>query len=205
MFEAIFSSAVIVALIANFVATLNLGSKLESKNITEERKVWRDNIRKQALWVHDAIETKNVKNLKRLKSEFTALLNPTHDDDLELIDCIECCIKAITRCNDNSFDPTEYQDAFSFRISLLLKHDWERVKHEVSLFSRFRYSEPNRISYKDWHEAPLIEMERTKLPIVTCNRLLSLIIVIVLLFSICPIAEEKTIHELKIFITKQVS
>ena len=95
------------------------------KHVTAERAKWRRRIRVQALKVHDAILYEDEAAVGRLRSEFIALLNPFDCDDQAILDCITVDEPRQGRA-----------DEFASRISLLLKHDWERAKLEAGFFLR---------------------------------------------------------------------
>ena len=107
--------AAIIALIAWLVAQ----AQIKARHVTEERARWRRQIRETASKTHGAFLAGNVRETIRLQKEFRALLNPFDREDLEILDCLE---------NNRA-------DEFDTRISLLLKHDWERGKLEASFFS----------------------------------------------------------------------
>ena len=62
--------------------------RIEVENVTQERAKWRKTIRTRALKVDDAILRGNEADLRRLKSEFRALLNPFDSDDREILNCM---------------------------------------------------------------------------------------------------------------------
>ena len=113
------SSAAITALVMWLIAQ----RRIEVENVTAERAKWREMVRTRALKVHDAILRGNEADLRRLKNEFRALLNPFDSDDQEILDSMAL---------DGSRKERQARtDAFAERISLLLKHDWERAKLEA--------------------------------------------------------------------------
>jgi len=73
-------------------------------------------------------------DIKKLKVEFTLILNPERSEenyDREIIECIKL---------PEEGKEIESSDEFSKKVSFLLKHDWERVKLEAgSFFCRLRY------------------------------------------------------------------
>lgn len=97
--------------------------RIEVENVTQERAKWRNQVRELNLQVHDAIllNRDNNKKLKRLRSELTVLLNPTDAKDRKILDSI----------TKGSNGPEQRAEEFAKRISLLLKHDWERAKLET--------------------------------------------------------------------------
>ena len=116
-------TGIIAAIVAAAVAVWTTQKRISIENITQDRRAWREKIRKQALAVHDALIARDEQALNRLRSEFRALLNPDGDpDDDEIISCIKL---------PNEGNELEEADEFAERVSLLLKHDWERVKLEA--------------------------------------------------------------------------
>ena len=114
-----------------------------AQHVTGERAKWRKNVRAQALEVHDAILCGDAKRIGRLQSEFRALLNPIDCHDQAILDCMtveETCQQRETGAKE-----------FAERISLLLKHDWERAKLEAGFFLRRWVQEPRRLPL-DWRD-----------------------------------------------------
>ena len=100
--------------------------RIEVENITQERAKWRKKIRARASNVDEAILNGNKANLRCLKIEFWTFLNPFDSDDRAILDCM---IAAGSRRKRKA-----RADQFAERVSLLLKHDWERAKLEAGLF-----------------------------------------------------------------------
>ena len=121
--------AAIIAVVTWLVAQ----AQIKARHVTEERARWRKQIRETASETHGAFAAGNVAETIRLQREFRALLNPFDREDQEILNCLE---------NNRS-------DEFDTRISLLLKHDWERGKLEAIFFSLRR---PKRIPF-ELHES----------------------------------------------------
>lgn len=115
-------TGVIAAILGAAVAVWTTQKRISIENITQDRRAWREKNRQQALVVHDALIGREEQALDRLRSEFRALLNPDDPDDIEIISCIKL---------PNEGNQLEEADEFAERVSLLLKHDWERVKLEA--------------------------------------------------------------------------
>jgi hypothetical protein len=122
MIGTLLTSSVIAAIVAAAVAVWTTQKRISIENITQDRRAWREKIREKALMVHDALIARDEQVLNRLRSEFRALLNPRDPDDNEIISCIR---------PPNEGKEFEHADEFAERVSLLLKHDWERVKLEA--------------------------------------------------------------------------
>ena len=100
--------------------------------ITNERKLWRDEIRRLTLKMYD----KEV-NYSALKAEFEIRLNPEDDNDKKILGHLDSLINENKEYMDIrggievKEDP---RDEIVKMISRLLKHDWERVKIEANIF-----------------------------------------------------------------------
>ena len=100
--------------------------RIAVEHVTAERTKWRNEVRKLALKVHDAILCGDTQALRRLKSQFSILLSPFDRCDKGILDCIKVV--------DGRCDRERKATEFDRRISLLLKHDWERAKLEAGFF-----------------------------------------------------------------------
>ncbi|OOH78698.1 hypothetical protein BOW65_18450 [Pseudomonas koreensis] len=94
--------------------------------ITGERTKWRAQIREISNEIVRAITDEKNNNktpeIASFRNSLVTLLNPKDHFDIEIIDFLDKLIDGSeTNIND-----------FSLRISLLLKHDWERVKSECT-------------------------------------------------------------------------
>ena len=123
--ETILASTVLAAIISAIVAAWTVQRKISIENITQDRRAWREKVRKKALAVHDSLISRNEESLNRLRAEFRAILNPKDDDDEAIVSCISIPEKG---------KELERAEEFAKRIALLLKHDWERVKCEAGPF-----------------------------------------------------------------------
>ncbi len=118
------SSTVIAGAISAITLILTNNSKQKNKNITEERKQWRDNMRKFAPEFCQIISQKfmsknDKKRLVWLRSWFEINLNPYDELDEDILSTI------------NNIDNDKASiNIFNKQIARLLKHDWDRVKLE---------------------------------------------------------------------------
>lgn len=138
------SSAVLSAIVAGFVARRNSERAIQMENITKERAKWRDKIRDQALAVHKAAAVADGATLRQLRLQLSLNLNPTDTEDLAILG-------AISRLEEARDSADKVQLEFADRVSLLLKHDWERAKREAK-----HGSIPDRMSYSElqgWRNA----------------------------------------------------
>ena len=117
----------VVAVAVTAVVTWLIAQRqITAKYVTGERAKWRETIRKQALVAHDAILREDTTTIGRLQSKFRALLNPFDQHDRAILDCLTVGL--------SRQDPEKQANEFARRISLLLKHDWERAKLESGFF-----------------------------------------------------------------------
>jgi hypothetical protein len=123
--ETFLASTVISAIVAAVVALWTAQRKISIENITQDRRAWRETIRANALFVHDALISRDTKKLNKLRAEFRTLLNPEDMEDSAII-------SSISLPDDGK--ELECAEEFAERIALLLKHDWERVKLEAGPF-----------------------------------------------------------------------
>ena len=119
--ETVLTSTVIAGIVAAIVSWWIAERSILVENITKERAKWRDRIREHSAEAQTAIITSNKMELSRLRSTFRLLLNPHHDEDKSIINSIQV----------DKDDPEKKAEEFTRRISLLLKHDWERSKREA--------------------------------------------------------------------------
>ena len=138
----VLTSGVVAAVVSGLVALRNNERKIAVENITQERTKWREKIRvinKEAIKAFSEPE-KSLK-LKAIQSELRLVLNPLDKHDLDII-------KELDSCETDS----ECQEIFTLRLSLLLKHDWERAKQEAKA-SVFQSKEPiKRLSYEEYKQ-----------------------------------------------------
>lgn len=122
-YQQLLSSAVVSALVAAFVTLWTSQRKIQIENITQERAKWREKIRTNAQLVHQAAMAKEEGELSELLLVFELLLNPRDDEDLRILESIDR-LKRVEK-------PELRLPEFSKRVAYLLKHDWERAKHEA--------------------------------------------------------------------------
>lgn len=137
---AIASSSIVAGIIAGLVSLRTTTRNIKVANVTSERAKWRNKVRDQALNVHKAIcEGKDVSDLHL---QVALILNPLDREDRAILRLIE------------RPPPHESRDAtlqeFTERVSLLLKHDWERAKWESSSVLSRRFFCPKRLKFEDF-------------------------------------------------------
>jgi len=139
LISAVISSAVVSAVVAGWVSRRNAERTIQVENITQERAKWRHRLRKKTAEIHTAFEAdpKDIASLKSIHSQLSVNLNPFDDEDAKILKLLAIL------CEDDS-NETVVQELI-IRISLLLKHDWERAKHEVRGQC---WRSPQRITYE---------------------------------------------------------
>lgn len=112
-------------------ATLRVATRtIEAENITKERAKWRNKIRRLARQLHQAATDRNSKQISEIQLQLRLNLNPDDDEDLAIL-------RLVRRLRAPDADVDRTLSEFSDRVSLLLKHDWERAKKDaVSFFRR---------------------------------------------------------------------
>ncbi|MEZ8370215.1 hypothetical protein AB6C94_12415 [Vibrio splendidus] len=138
----ILGSGVIAGLVAGLVTIRTTERKIAIENITQQRQVWRDKVREKAKCVTQAIDNKSISQLSLLTTEFSHLLNPLEGEDYEII-------KLLSKFKEGTYCPEKHSE-FVERIALLLKHDWDRAKHEAKPWF-YRHSEPKRVLFSDYN------------------------------------------------------
>ncbi|HFD4079247.1 TPA: hypothetical protein ACF3XT_002017 [Vibrio parahaemolyticus] len=137
-FAIVLSSGVVAGLVAGLVTLRTTERKIAIENITQQRQIWRDKVRDKAKSVTEAFYNKNISQLSILTTEFSHLLNPLEDEDNKII-------LLISDFHSGDFCGDKHTE-FVKRIALLLKHDWERAKHEAKPWF-YRCKEPKRTFY----------------------------------------------------------
>lgn len=129
------------AAVGALVTWLIAQRRIAVENVTAERAKWRGKIRTLALQAHDAIVHGKRADVRRLKNEFRTLLNPFNAEDRKILKCMTA---------DGPRKNRERRaKAFAKRISLLLKHDWERAKLEAGILPSQWILEAERLEL-DW-------------------------------------------------------
>lgn len=102
-----------------------------------ERQKWRDHIRDQAdaiqLIVESIVDTSESKkeaaaSLRKIRTSIAVRLNPGDADDNDLLKALD---ELIGKCKTIGHDELVDSKTVIEKISWLLKHDWNRVKHET--------------------------------------------------------------------------
>ncbi|MFW1410741.1 hypothetical protein ACEWAY_22675 [Vibrio parahaemolyticus] len=120
---AILGSSVVSALITQLFLKWKSDKQVTIENVTQERKEWRIRIRELLIEFTDAFNEQDVKLAKKVESELIVRLNPEDPDDMDILNMFPELYKEWS---------DESRLEFSDKLAYLLKHDWERVKVEVS-------------------------------------------------------------------------
>lgn len=141
-FAIFLSSSVVGGFVVALVAARNSDRNIQIVNITQERAKWRDQIRRNSLEVYRAAVADNDSNkLEELRLELSLNFNPSSEED-------NAILKVITDLKDVETRDEKLTE-FSGRVALLLKHDWDRSKHEAKPFF-FGGCSPKRKTYAEW-------------------------------------------------------
>lgn len=134
--EAILTSSVIAALVAAVVSVFSTERRISAEYVIQERKLWRDKIRTLASEIYKTLTLSNAEEPKlgELRAEFSLLINPLDIMDEEILALI-------------SVNNKEKANEFTRRVALLLKHDWERAKHEASFLKKLCTNPPKRVPF----------------------------------------------------------
>jgi hypothetical protein len=141
-FGIILGAGVVAGLVAGSVTLRTSERKIAMEHITKQREIWRGKIRTKSLNVTTSIENNSLSRLSELHTEFFHLLNPTDPMDIKILDLLK-------EFKKNNIDETKHLE-FIERVSLLLKHDWQRAKREAKPWFFFT-REPKRISYEKFN------------------------------------------------------
>jgi hypothetical protein len=135
----VISSAVVAAIVSGIVALLTSERRLAADNVIQERKNWREHVRKIAADVYQAITSGECEPNKflELRAKLALRLNPHDPDDQEIL--------ALIAPGDAA-----RADEFNQRVALLLKHDWERAKRDANLLLWLRTTPPARVKFRDY-------------------------------------------------------
>ncbi len=131
------TSAVVAAIVSGLVTLLTAERRIAAENVIQERMKWRDKVRTLASAVRRAMAETDAGKLAELQAEFSLHLNPHDQRDQQIL-----ALLASTK-------PDPIQE-LTQRISLLLKHDWERAKYEASLYRWFLERPPERVAFENY-------------------------------------------------------
>jgi hypothetical protein len=138
-------SGVVAAIVAGLVTLRTNARNIKVANVTAERAKWRDKIRALARDIHSAIAER--KSLGELHSQLALNLNPYDKEDRQILRLVE-------RLPEQGATEATLRE-FTQRISLLLKHDWDRAKWESSsiirrILSGHPFCPKERVRFEDF-------------------------------------------------------
>lgn len=119
-----------------------------SKDVTGERKEWRDQIRKLAVEAARLMQGNETKSqrFRDIVSEFQIRLNPDDGNDQDILVSLRASMNG---------PESILQAKFLAQVSRLLKHDWERAKSESSLLSLL--CKPNELDIRRLRSSDYLE------------------------------------------------
>lgn len=137
----VLASGVVAALVSGLVSVRNNERKIIIENITQERTKWREKIREKNLQIREAFKDDRAR-LGMIGAGLQLLLNPLDPLDRDIQSEVKLlCQKEATE---------EDAERFSLKLSLLLKHDWERAKQEANASVFRKRAKAERISYEQY-------------------------------------------------------
>jgi len=137
----ILSSGVVAGLVAGLVTLRTSERKIAIENITQQRQQWREKIRDVAQRIKSSYKNDEKEELQSQYVEMQLLLNPEDVDDRSILDTIWSMTEESS--------PGALHIELAEKLSLLLKHDWERAKREAKPVW-YRRSEIKRVSYNEF-------------------------------------------------------
>jgi hypothetical protein len=123
LITAVLGSSVLGALITQFFLKWKSDRQISIENITQERKEWRVRLRELLVDLVVAVEIKDRVAARKIEAELIVRLNPEDLEDLKILELFPQIYESWGE---------ETLRELSDRLSYLLKHDWERVKGEVT-------------------------------------------------------------------------
>lgn len=140
-FSTVLSSGVVAGLVAGLVALRTTERKIAIENITQQRKLWRNSVREKCMEAVKAFNNNDELRATEIYIELQLILNPLDANDRSVLDTLWDM--------QSKHEDSKLVVELAEKLSLLLKHDWERAKLEAKPIW-FRKSEPERISYVDF-------------------------------------------------------
>lgn len=137
--EIILTSAVVAALVTGWFNSRISDKAIQVKQITEERTKWRERIRGFLEDIITASKNSDSTELQGLRLRLSSRLNPLDEHDNQILECL----KKLREKPDDQ----DVLEEFSARITLLLKHDWDRAKWEATAKSERVGNKPCRCKY----------------------------------------------------------
>lgn len=159
--ETLLSSAFLAAVVSALVAVLTSERRIAAENVLQERKKWRDQIREVASEVRKTLALGDVGKLGEMQARFSLLVNPHCRQDQDILQLIMA--GDVSRAAE-----------FTQRVVLLLKHDWERAKHEASFRRWLLEQRPVRVRFEEFEPGREHDYHAWRGPIRFFRRMLGL-------------------------------
>lgn len=160
--------ALIGAWLASFLRLRKDERSIQIEHVTRERTRWRDQIRaltnETVKILSDAKSENFTRDTLSCRSRLVIALNPNDPFDTELIEYLD---KLIEKKESNI-------NGFTLRISLLLKHDWERVKNECTPIYKkpfnWVFNKNSEWQKKNFRALPIDHIKTTQPPNISESR-----------------------------------
>ncbi|MFK4050498.1 hypothetical protein [Acinetobacter venetianus] len=123
---------------------------IQIENITKERKEWRIYVRKwlEKLSASDIQTLSNEKKIQ-IRSQLISRINLKDRYDLGILESLDKILE-LEDCDQGLM--IDLKKDLQIKISLLLKHDWERVKNETNPFYKKGKTEEELLEIRDFYE-----------------------------------------------------
>lgn len=129
--EIVLSSVVLSAIVSGVITYMIANKKSRLQYITDERKKWRDKIRKIAENLHNASYADTLSILTELKVRLNAFGANENSKNYSKDIHIWQIINEIEETSLNKLQLKEKQEQLIEYLALLLKTDWEKSKREI--------------------------------------------------------------------------
>lgn len=121
--------------------------KILIENVTNERAKWRLKIKELADALTNAVNKGDSSAVTSVRMQLALNMNPFDKEDQAILETVD---KLVERADDSDATLMEVNE----RLSLLLKHDWDRAKHEANPWLG-RGSSPRRVTYCEYKCSPI--------------------------------------------------
>ncbi len=146
-------TGLIGVLVGAFLTYRTTATNVRIENVTQNRREWRDFMRRHAEAIHCAALIPADCRKERLEA-MALLLKLNVNPDKALDQEIWKIVRAMAYADADGAETRRLLAQFTDRLALLLKHDWERAKEEAGIVSA-NPIEPDYCKYRlrdDWGE-----------------------------------------------------
>ena len=185
-----FITGSIAAFITSMCTLLGNNKKYISDNIIQERAKWREDIRDLSKKISNCILDNKRDKIVEFQNELMLKLNPLDKNDQEIIDVIN------KYKNDINISNSRIADEFNSKMSLLLKHDWDRAKNENSIFTKY-FIKIVRVPYSDFSELKEVKEKQFIIQPLLVTLCFFSLLIIGYFFAINPLMDFLDIHSIK--------